>query len=185
MSKRILIVGAVTALGASVAHSAISTIEASWTGVQFSNTGFVTMQVDLDPELYDFDLGPGGGFDHSWWYSSFSAMTVVVTGSTTPLYNGTFYTDSMAWVRIYSTESTPTVALNTPGGAYADLGANYSVDYAPSDAGIGLLQLGAVGGAGDGEYVGSLGAAALPVPEPAMLSLLAGSVMVAVRRKPG
>lgn len=174
MSKQIaVLITVIMLVGTSAAHAGVTTIEANWSGVRFSNTGFVTMQVNVDPDAFDFDLGPAGIYDHAWWYSSLSDMTVVVTGSTKPGYNGIFYTNSMAWVRIYSNEATPTDALNTPGGAYADLGANYQVDYTPSDSGIGLLQLGATH-ALDGEYVGSLGATA--VPEPTLLGLICSAV---------
>ncbi|MEX0774438.1 MAG: hypothetical protein WD042_01865 [Phycisphaeraceae bacterium] len=118
-----LVLAAAAIVGAHDASAATITVQGSWTGTPFSNSAYVTMTVEFDPEGYSFDLGPQGSFAHNWWYDAFSNMTVIVTGSVTPQFNGTFYTNSMNWVRIYSNLATPTEALTTPGAAYADLGA--------------------------------------------------------------
>ena len=159
-------------------------VHASWTGAPFGNTAYVTLTAEVDLPNYAFDLGPAGGFAHAWWYAppAFSEVQVTVTGSANSLFNGAFGTDSMNWIRIYSNSPTPMEALGD-GASYADLGASYSVNYAPSDSGIGRLQVGAVGGSG-GEYVSSLPISA--VPEPTGISLLGLAAMAALaqRRRP-
>jgi hypothetical protein len=156
-------------------------INGSWTGTPFGNSAYVTLTSDVDLPNFAFDLGPAGGFAHAWWYaaSSFSAVQVTVTGSANPLFNGVFGTSSMNWIRIYSNSSTPMDAL-TDGSSYADLGASYTVDYAPSDSGIGRLQLGAVNASG-GEFVASQPISA--VPEPTGIALVGLAALTATARR--
>ena len=171
------------ALATELASSARGdTVLGSFTGAPFSNTGLVTMSAEVDLNNFAFDLGPQGAYAHSWWYSpgGFTSLSAVVSGSTTPEFNGTFEADAFNWLRIYSNSATPQEAL-TDGNSFADLGASYAVDFAPSDAGIGLLQLGAVSSAGGpppGEYVASL-AITNAIPEPGSVILFgAGCLFV-------
>jgi hypothetical protein len=160
-----------------------TTVSGAFTGVPLGNVAHVVMTADVNLNNFEFDLGPQGIYAHNWWYSpgtGFTNMTAVVTGSTTAVFNGVFQTNAFNWLRIYSNSATPQAAMSD-GNSFADLGASYAVDYAPSDAGIGELQLGAVqpeGGPAPGEHVTSEGIAAA-VPEPATATLLLSTACAA------
>jgi hypothetical protein len=163
-----------------------TSVSGSWTGQPFSNTAMVTMTVDVDLANPAFDLGPVSSYAHNWWYASgsFTNMNVTVTGSTNPLFNGVFHADAFGWVRVYSNASSPDQALTDPTNI-ADLGASYVVDYAPSDSGIGRLQVGVVNSTG-GEYVASNSFVA-NVPEPQSLALaglgITGLLLAGMRKR--
>jgi hypothetical protein len=167
---------------ATTANSQSTTVGGTFTGTPFGNTGFVLLTADVNLDAFAFDLAGSGGYAHNWWYApgGFSSLMATVTGSTTVEFNGVFSTDAFAWLRIYSNSDTPEEAL-MDGASFADLGTNYTVPNAPSDAGVGELQLGVVSDH-PGEHVASAGIFAV-VPEPTTFSLLAltGLLLVALR----
>lgn len=177
------LVAALVQFSAAIAKSQTTTVTGSFTGVPLGNTGFVLLTAEVTLSNFAFDLEGSGGYAHNWWYApgGFTNLTATVTGSTTPEFNGIFSTDAFGWLRIYSNSATPEQAL-MDGASLADLGTNYSVPNAPSDSGVGRLQLGVVSDH-PGEYVTSQGIFAV-VPEPATVALLGlGAVTFVAFRK--